>query len=71
LANRTQQYDGLDLLEMVDSHDEYLHKLGEIASNPELFNSPELQAKRRIYADDHTYEKQIQKIEKILGTLLS
>jgi hypothetical protein len=69
LANRTRQYENLGLLEMAETHEEYISKMREILRKPEVFNSPEEQAKRTIYAEDHTYEKQIQKIEKILGTL--
>jgi hypothetical protein len=71
LANHTEQYASLGLLEMTSSHDEYIKKMSEIIADLDSFNTPELQSQRKLYASEHTYEKQIQKIEKILGTLLS
>jgi hypothetical protein len=39
----------------------------KVISNLEYYNSPELQQKRKAFALDNTYEKQIERIEKIIS----
>lgn len=57
------------LIEMVDEmHNENLPALFQnVINNLEHYNSPELQKKRIEFALDNTYEKQIQRIEKIIS----
>ncbi len=43
------------------------HIFQKVISNLDYYNSPELQRKRKEYALDNTYEKQIQRIEKIIS----
>ncbi len=67
VATYTDEYkDKRHLLEMVDSSDEYLEKFQEVIENLAFYNSKEKQAKRRAFAKEHSYEKQLEKIFKYL-----
>jgi hypothetical protein len=67
LADRVTEYENTGLLEMAESRAAYLQRFGEICAHIEQFNSPENQAKRKQYALDHTYSKQLSRIESILN----
>ena len=69
VANHISTYaDKRDLFEMVDEmHNDYLPILfKKVINNLDYYNSPELQKKRIEFALDNTYEKQIERIEKII-----
>lgn len=51
-----------DLLLMASTHDEYLRLFHEAVNNLRVFNTPELQAKRRAFALDNTYFRQLERI---------
>ncbi len=70
VANRFSHFsDTRDLIIMPETdNDELIPTLFQkVISNLEHYNSPELQRKRIAYALDNTYEKQIERIEKIIS----
>ncbi|MBL7941166.1 MAG: hypothetical protein JNM00_00260 [Flavobacteriales bacterium] len=69
LADRVTEYENTGLLEMAETREAYLVRFREICANIDQFNSKENQARRRQYAMDHTYAKQLSRIESILNGL--
>ena len=70
VSNHISTYaDKRDLIEMVDEmHNKNLPALfKKVINNLDHYNSPEKQRKRIEFALDNTYEKQIQRIEKIIS----
>ncbi|MFT3679151.1 MAG: hypothetical protein QM791_02690 [Ferruginibacter sp.] len=70
VANNITTYAALpNLVQMVAERDSNAHLLplfNEVIKNIHHYNSPALQEERRCYAASNTYQKQIQKIEKLL-----
>lgn len=67
VATYTDEYkDKRHLLEMVDNSNDYLPKFDEVIANLQYYNSQDKQKKRKKYALENTYEKQLEKIMKIL-----
>ncbi|MBN2663705.1 MAG: glycosyltransferase [Bacteroidales bacterium] len=69
ISNKIPYYSDKNLIEMVDENNnkKYPDLFKKVISNLEFYNSPELQRKRIEFALDNTYEKQIQRIEKIIS----
>jgi hypothetical protein len=69
ISSHISTYYKTGLIEMVDElHNEnYPALFQKVISNLEYYNNPELQRKRIEYALDNTYEKQIERIEKIIN----
>lgn len=67
VATYTDEYrDKPHLLEMVGSHEEFLERFGDIVTNIDRYNSLEKQRVRRTFAEDHSYDRQLQRIEEYL-----
>jgi glycosyltransferase involved in cell wall biosynthesis len=59
----TDEYkDKSELLEMVDNNSDYLSKFNDVISNLVYYNSAEKQNQRKLFANEHTYSKQLGKI---------
>jgi len=71
LANYTSEYAKSELLEMASDRDEYLYKFDQILQDLHHFNSTDRSVKRKLYAKDHTYDRQLDRIEDILAKFLS
>lgn len=69
VSNVIDEYKNSDLLEMVDSIDEYSQKFKQVVSNIDELNNERKQMHRISFAKDNTYLKQIEKIEGILQSL--
>ena len=67
VATYTDEYkDKRHLLEMVDDSKEYLKKFEEVVDNLNFYNSSEKQQERIDFAQEHSYEKQLEKISKYI-----
>lgn len=63
VATYTDEYkDKRDLLEMVDDSNDYLKKFEDVVENLDFYNSKEKQQERIAFADNNSYEKQLEKI---------
>ena len=70
LASYIDEYnDKRDILEIVDKNEELRPKLKEILNNLSYYNCITKSMKRRAYALDNTYEKQIERIEYIINNV--
>ncbi len=70
VATYTHQYlSDRHLLAMADLGGDYLSLLREVKSNLKMWNSPERQRERKAFALDHTYERQLERIEKHLASI--
>lgn len=56
-----------ELMVVCQDHQEYLLKFEDVQRNIALYNRKELQTKRWQFAQDHSYSKQLQKIELLLN----
>jgi glycosyltransferase involved in cell wall biosynthesis len=54
------------LFEMTSSEKELSKRFKQVAQHLESFNSPEMQAKRKAFARDNSYERQVDRIERRL-----
>jgi glycosyltransferase involved in cell wall biosynthesis len=67
LANWTEEYkDKQDLLEMVKDNNQLPARFKKVIDNLSYYNRPEKQQARRTWVLANTYEKQIERIEKII-----
>lgn len=67
VASYTDEYKGKDNLLLMANENKQLPALFKKAiDNLSFYNSAELQQKRKVFAQENTYEKQIEKIEQIL-----
>ncbi len=63
VASYTDEYkDKRYLLEMVDDNNQYISKFDEVIQNLSDYNSPERQLQRKQFAQENTYDKQLNKI---------
>jgi hypothetical protein len=69
IATKTLEYVGSHLIEMANTHDEYLNIFEMVLQNLNDFNSKAQRERRMGFAIDNTYEKQIQRIEEKLSQL--
>jgi len=72
VATNTLEYKNLadsGLIAMSDTNDKYVDIFKDIAENIDYWNSDMKRKKRKSYALNNTYEKQIQKIEKYINLL--
>ena len=69
VATLTQEYEGKDLMYMSKKNAEWLSIFEYVISHLEMCSSKELADKRKSYALEHTYDKQIDRIEKLLASL--
>ncbi|MEQ9467745.1 MAG: hypothetical protein RLN88_10065 [Ekhidna sp.] len=69
VATFTQEYEGKDLMYMSKKNAEWPSIFEYVISNLEVCSSKELADKRKNYALEHTYDKQIDRIEKLLASL--
>ncbi len=69
VASFTKEYEGKELLYMSKKDNEWLSTFDYVINHLEECTSEELIAKRKTYALEHTYDKQIDRIEKILASL--
>ena len=69
VSTYTDEYkDKRDLLEMVDNPNDYINKFIEVVDNLKVYNSKEKMEKRIKFAKEHTYLKQLKKIEYIINS---
>ena len=71
ISNHVTTYENLGLFEMTEknkSKEVYKPLFEKVTSNLTFYNSKSLQQKRIEYAKQHTYEKQVNKIDEILNT---
>lgn len=63
VASYTDEYkDKRHLLEMVDHNNDFIERFDTVINNLSGYNSPEKQKERKLFAQEHTYEKQLNKI---------
>lgn len=68
VATYTSEYTGMDdLVIMSKSNKDWPSLFSKVAQNLSYYNSSELASKRIAYALDNTYEKQIERIERLLS----
>lgn len=68
LATRTLDYeDQPDLIEIATDRADYARRFAAITAEPSIWNSPERVARRRAFAADNTYPRQIDRIAQALG----
>lgn len=64
VATYTDEYkDKRHLLEIVDDSNDYLNIFGKVIQNLDNYNNSEKQSQRIDYANDNTYDKQLERIE--------
>jgi hypothetical protein len=70
IATYTDEYnDTRDLLVMSKSNNEYIDLFKNVIANIHAYNTPYLAQKRKMFASENTYEKQVDKInEKLKAT---
>lgn len=67
LATKTLEYEEHhDLIEMASSHEEFQKKFMIIVTSPDSWNTKEKVAKRKAFAADKTYSRQIDRISKVI-----
>ncbi|MEY3398694.1 MAG: hypothetical protein RL220_1288 [Bacteroidota bacterium] len=71
VATYTREYDGMGLLEMATDQESYMSILKEVADNKDAYNNPALMSKRMSYANEHTYMKQLTRIEELISKVKS
>ena len=68
VATYTSEYERTnDLMAMCPPDGDYVEMLGEVIRNVDGWNTPELMAKRKAFAADNTYSRQLDRIVKVLG----
>jgi glycosyltransferase involved in cell wall biosynthesis len=68
IATYTDEYkDKRHLLEMVDDTDNYLSTLQRVLTNLSDYNCPQRQAERRVFAAEHSYSRQYDKMLALLA----
>lgn len=68
LASRTLEYENRpDLVETARSRDDLKARFAAIVADPPAFNTPDLIARRRAFAADNTYPRQLDRIAAALG----
>lgn len=68
VATYTMEYEGVsDLLAMCGRDDDYVALMGEVAGNIDAWNTPDLIARRRAFAADNSYPRQLDRIAAALG----
>jgi hypothetical protein len=60
-------YKKSDLLVMSKNNSEYINLFSDVINNLDFYNSTELMARRKDFAKDNTYVKQIKKIEALIN----
>ena len=69
VSTYTDEYkDKRELLEMVDNSNDYIKKFDEVVNNLDLFNSKERANMRIEFSKEHSYEKQLEKIEYLINS---
>lgn len=66
VGNLTEAYRDLSLLEMADSEKAFATTFAKVVDHLDDYNSDEAQQRRKSYAWDHTYGKQLERIESLL-----
>ncbi len=69
IATKTLEYLDSELIEMTSSREDFYGKFGKVIDNLDEYNNPQRRKKRIDFAMDNSYERQIERIEKILNTL--
>ncbi|MFY0689694.1 MAG: glycosyltransferase [Cyclobacteriaceae bacterium] len=67
VATNTAEYAEKKLLNMCENNAEWPKLFSNVTKNIELYSTPELATERRSFALENTYEKQIERIEKVLS----
>ena len=68
LASRTLEYEVRpDLVVTASDVEDYCNRFAEIISDPGVWNTPDLIARRRDVAADNTYSRQLDRIASALG----
>lgn len=68
VATFTSQYAKVkDLIAMCPSGADYVELLGRVIENIQCWNAPELMSRRRAFAADNTYSRQLDRIAEFLG----
>lgn len=68
VATYTQEYEAVsDLLAMGDRDTDFVQLLGNVAREIEAWNTPELMTRRRAFAADNTYPRQLDRIAQAIG----
>ncbi|MBF9059799.1 glycosyltransferase [Rhodobacterales bacterium HKCCSP123] len=68
VATYTGEYDRVgDLLVMCAPDADYVKLLGQVINDIEIWNTPELMNRRRAFAADNTYSRQLDRIAEALG----
>jgi hypothetical protein len=68
LATRTLEYEAHpELVIIANNREEYLQRFSEIVADPSPWNSDELTAKRKNFANQNTYPRQLDRIQEALG----
>ena len=72
VSNKIKMYEEEDIIEMCvhDDNSDYMDKFDDVVRNIEEYNSKEKQDQRRKYAFDNTYDKQIDRIEKLISLIM-
>jgi len=64
ISTYTDEYkDKRKLLEMVDNSEDFIDRFDEVANHLNIYNSKKKQSTRRVFAKEHSYEKQLEKIQ--------
>ena len=68
VSTYTDEYkDKRHLLEMVDDSNNYMQKFTDVVKNLDFYNSKDRQKERISFAEEHSYEKQLEKIKALLA----
>lgn len=68
VATYTSEYERVsDLLAMCSPDGDYVELLGKVIDDIEAWNAPELMSRRRAFAADNTYSRQLDRIAEALG----
>ena len=68
VATRTTEYDDKHhLLEMVDHPSDYISRLEQVLADLPQYNHPRKIAERKSHAQDHSYDRQLERISKALA----
>lgn len=71
VSNYISAYQNESLLEMVKDNNLLSEKIKEVTSQLDFYNSPEKQQQRIAFAKENTYQKQLERIEKIINEIPS
>ncbi len=67
VATYTDEYkDKSDLLAMAEPDGDYLKLFRDVIGNLDKYNSSENATRRKRFAEEHTYTRQLEKIDKLL-----